>query len=216
MKSAAIAALSCTVVCASAHAGIIYSGELNETFTNNWQGNVTSVQNIAGAQFEFGIDNMAFGTPPVHWAYFAPISNDAAVFMKYPSSYGAYNFSEGDIIDRPDEYLRGPMTGDGFDGAYWFCTFSSAFLAQSEVYTGFVVGSGDDRKVGWAHMVIDWSSNDIVGSIMASATLKGWAYNDVPGGSIMAGQTEAMQVVPGVAGVGTLVGLAGVRRRRRR
>ena len=208
--------ITCAITSMSAHAGIIYSGPMNQTLTNNWHDNVTSVQNIAGAQFEFGLALDPPPTaPPPHWAYFAPISNDAAVFMSNTSSFFVHNFSEGEIIDRPDEYLRGPMTGGGAD-EYWFSVWNYYGYANAEIYTGFVVGSGDDRKVGWAHMVFDVSFSGVVGTTLNSATLKGWAYNDVPGGSIMAGQTEAT-AIPGAGGLVALAcGAAGLRRRRNR
>ncbi len=62
-------------------------------------------------------------------------------------------------------------------------------------------------------MTLEYTEGDM--SELISATLTGWAYNDVPGGSIMAGQTEAV-AVPGAGGLLALAcGAAGLRRRRK-
>ena len=206
--------ITCAITSMSAHAGIIYSGPMNQTLTNNWHDNVTSVQNIAGAEFVFGTD-WEIAAPPPNWAYFAPKSDDAYVFMNHPQQIGNHEFAESEAIDKPDEYLRGPTTNGPYEA--WFSVWNHYGFAMTEIYTGFVVGSGDDRKVGWAHMVFDVSFSGVVGTTLNSATLKGWAYNDVPGGSIMAGQTEAATAVPGAGGLLALAcGAAGLRRRRNR
>ena len=201
------------LTCANAHAGIIYSGPRNETFTN-WSS--SSVQNIAGAEFVFGTDWEIAGPPP-NWAYFAPKSDDAYVFMNHPQQIGNHKFAESEAIDKPDEYLRGPIEGSGYQATAFFSTWiSTLFGNQSEAYTGFVVGSGDDRKVGWAHMTFQWSGSGQYQSLQ-SVTLTGWAYNDVPGGSITAGQTESATAIPGAGGLVALAcGAAGLRRRRNR
>ena len=86
-------------------------------------------------------------------------------------------------------------------------TYDGAWGADGG-YVAFALGSGADRRFGWMHFT---------NITMDTLTLNGWAYNDVAGGAIMAGQTEAATAIPGAGGLVALAcGAVGLRRRRRK
>ena len=88
-----------------------------------------------------------------------------------------------------------------------------------ELGAGMIVGfaftdsSGGDTYYGWVAYDLSMSAGSY------SFTVNGWAYNDVAGEGIIAGQNQAAgsSAVPGLGGLAALaIGAAGVRSRRQR
>ena len=116
--------------------------------------------------------------------------------------------------------------GTGFSGTFYnsnYMTFFNSGMTRSggplELGTGVIVGfaftesSGGDTYYGW----VDYDLSMSEGSF--TFTVNGWAYNDVAGQGIIAGQDQAAgsSAVPGLGGLAALaIGAAGVRSRRQR
>lgn len=87
--------------------------------------------------------------------------------------------------------------------------------AGSNKLLAFRVEEGTDTFYGWIDYTL--SFNDIYSGY--TFTVNAWAYNDVSGQGIIAGQNTAAgsQAVPGLGGLAALaIGAAGVRSRRQR
>ena len=118
----------------------------------------------------------------------------------------------------------GESIGDGFSGGpnpYYYMAFSSGKMSiqrgNLEFGTGEIVGfsysSSGDTYYGWVAYDLSMSEGRY------SFTVNGWAYNDVAGEGIIAGQNQAAgsSAVPGLGGLAALaIGAAGVRSRRQR
>ncbi len=87
------------------------------------------------------------------------------------------------------------------------------FGPNSTGYVGFKTGSGD---LGWLKIVISDSNSD---GYPDQATIVEYAYNDVPGGAISAGEVNPTTPEPGTAALALLAagagGLLALRRKRR-
>ena len=89
----------------------------------------------------------------------------------------------------------------------------SSSLALGTNLLGISIFIGDDAYYGW----VDYSLSMFEGEY--TFTINGWAYNDVSGEGIIAGQNTAAgsSTVPGLGGLAALaIGAAGVRSRRQR
>ena len=117
--------------------------------------------------------------------------------------------------------------GTGFSGnpsnIYNLMSFFNSSMAHSggplELGTGVIVGfSFTDGSVGDTYY--GWVAYDLsMSEGRYSFTVNGWAYNDVAGQGIIAGQDQAAgsSAVPGLGGLAALaIGAAGVRSRRQR
>ena len=118
----------------------------------------------------------------------------------------------------------GESIGDGFFGysnPYYYMAFSSGKMSiqfgNLEFGTGEIVGfsfsSGGDTYYGWVSYDLSMSEGSF------TFTVNRWAYNDVAGQGIIAGQNQAAgsSAVPGLGGLAALaIGAAGVRSRRQR
>ena len=117
--------------------------------------------------------------------------------------------------------------GTGFSGYLYisnYMTFSNSNMGTSSggnliLGTGEIVGfsftesPGGDTYYGWVAYDLSMSEGSY------SFTVNGWAYNDVAGEGIIAGQNQAAgsTAVPGLGGLAALaIGAAGVRSRRQR
>ena len=94
-------------------------------------------------------------------------------------------------------------------------TTSGALGAGSNKLLAFRVEEGTDTFYGWIDYTLSFT--DIYSGY--TFTVNAWAYNDVSGQGIIAGQNTAAgsQAVPGLGGLAALaIGAAGVRSRRQR
>ena len=205
--------VTCAITSMSAQAEIIYV-ELNQTSSDG--GYHHENISIAGEEFRFGGGPAGQGL--TYWKYVRPSSSQAFIDVTPQYEYGQYSpahYSEGETIDLTavGAWQSQPAVGTWTDSFY-----GSDGMGMSEIYfdgwsyaggyVGFAIGSGSDRKFGWMH----FQNINHVG-----LTLTGWAYNNVAGESITAGQTESATAVPGAGGLLALAcGAAGFRRRRNR
>ena len=93
--------------------------------------------------------------------------------------------------------------------------YSTALGAGSNKLLAFRVEEGTDTFYGWIDYTLSFT--DIYSGY--TFTVNAWAYNDVSGQGIIAGQNTAAgsQAVPGLGGLAALaIGAAGVRSRRQR
>lgn len=222
--------IACAMVSMSADAGIIYSGPISQHVDTS-----ESVQfDIAGETFEIGVKVLGASSPnPFTWTYVIPVSADAHLQTYRPDNLWLIQSVPNDYPDVPVRLLEDEMVSDGSDGSSWLSTSNLqtrngnplvAFAQDKHGhpfvddgyqgewnadggYVGFALGTGIDRRFGWMHFA------DMTGETL---TLTGWAYNDVAGDSIGAGETSASTVVPGAGGLACLfaTGLASRRRRR--
>ena len=222
--------IACAMVSMSADAGIIYSGPISQGV-----GPDESVQfDIAGETFEIGVEALSLSGGHVFtWTYVIPVSADAHLQTYRPDDLLLIQSTPDYYPDVPVRLLEDEMVSDGPDGSSWLSASNLqthngdplvAFAQDKDGhpfmqdgyqgewntqggYVAFAIGSGIDRRFGWMHFA------DMNGERL---TLTGWAYNDVAGGSIRAGETSASTVVPGAGGLACLfaTGLASRRRRR--
>ena len=231
MQRFAAPLVACAMVGMSADAGIIYSGPISQRVDTN-----ESVQfDIAGETFEIGVKVLGASSPnPFTWTYVIPVSADAHLQTYRPENLWLIQSVPNHYPDVPVRLLEDEMVSDGSDGSSWLSTSNLqthngnplvAFAQDKHGhpfvedgyhgewnadggYVGFALGTGIDRRFGWMHFA------DMTGETL---TLTGWAYNDVAGGSIGAGETSASTVVPGLGGLAALaIGVTGVRSRRQR
>ena len=97
----------------------------------------------------------------------------------------------------------------------WWDTSSTTLGAGSNKLLAFRVEEGTDTFYGWIDYTLSFT--DIYSGY--TFTVNAWAYNDVSGQGIIAGQNTAAgsQAVPGLGGLAALaIGAAGVRSRRQR
>ncbi len=100
-----------------------------------------------------------------------------------------------------------------FFGSTLTAQYTNGMPIGTSVLLGFSISDADDTFYGW----IDYSL-----SLFQNAytfTINRWAYNDVAGQGIIAGQNQAAgsSAVPGLGGLAALaIGAAGVRSRRQR
>jgi hypothetical protein len=223
--------IACAMVGMSADAGIIYSGPISQRVDTN-----ESVQfDIAGETFEIGVEANGVSGPNVFtWTYVIPVSTGAHLQTYRPENLWLIQSVPNYYPDVPVRLLEDEMVSDGSDGSSWLSTSNLqthngnplvAFAQDKHGhpfvedgyhgewnadggYVGFALGTGIDRRFGWMHFA------DMTGETL---TLTGWAYTDVAGGSIGAGETSASTVVPGLGGLAALaIGATGVRSRRQR
>ena len=119
----------------------------------------------------------------------------------------------------------GSSIGLGFSGMNYVSrsrTFDSSVMDSSSfgmpigtsLLLGISISDGTDTFYGW----IDYSLSSIFEGGY-TLTINSWAYNDVAGQGIIAGQNQAAgsSAVPGLGGLAALaIGAAGVRSRRQR
>ncbi len=119
----------------------------------------------------------------------------------------------------------GASIGPGFTGtrsASQHMSFNNSAMFSSTVknlvsgageLVGFSVSSSGDTYYGWIEYDLSMSEGSF------TFTVNSWAYNDVAGQGIIAGQNQAAgsSAVPGLGGLAALaIGAAGVRTRRQR
>ena len=201
MKYTISSALCLLGMAATAQAGIIYSGPLNQQVGINDPATVE----INGYEWEFGI----LEGGPLEYAYISANNAGAGVFVELTDVYMARNFSEGANIGTLTSVLNMYPSGGGevFNHTmHDYIDGSGQFDAPGSGYVAFGFGGGIDFNYGWM-------SFELTGDENPTITLTGWAYNDVVNGSITAGQ---MAAVPGPAAAAAAFGLFGIRRNRRR
>ena len=89
-------------------------------------------------------------------------------------------------------------------------------LGTSQILGFAITGSGPDVYYAWINYTLERSDD---GPFQYIWEINGWAYNNVAGESIIAGQTtaEGGNAVPGLGGLAALaIGAAGIRSRRQR
>lgn len=222
------------LVAIGANADIIHSGSISQVV-----GSDGSFQfEIAGETFEIGVvANNHAGLHEFTWTYVVPVSADAHLQTYRPDDLWLIQSVPNYYPDVPVRFLEGEMVGDVSGDSSWLSSSSIrtndwygvtdpmvAFAQDKDGhpflvdgyhgewnadggYVGFAVGSGIDRNFGWMHF------ENLTGQTL---TLTGWAYNDVAGDSIQAGEIGASTVVPGTGGLACLGAIGMGRRRRRR
>ena len=186
----------------SAHADIVYSGELNLSTTA--AGDPISVE-IAGNTYQFEIVEGG----PLFYAGITALNNGAGLFVEVSNPFLARNFSAGDNIGNATSVLDMYPLGEGTENInltmHDYVDGSGNFAANGTGYVGFGFGGPIEFNYGWMRFTL--SAGDLPSS--RTITLVDWAYESTVGQSIQVGAIPA----PGAVAVAALAGLAGRRRR---
>jgi hypothetical protein len=156
--------------------------------------------------------NLLDNTDTSSWYMSAKIGGNLSGF-----AYGTVAISNGMTIST--SFLNGSVANVRYysvsNNVASLSTTSGALGAGSNKLLAFRVAEGTDTFYGWIDYTL--SFNDIYSGY--TFTVNAWAYNDVSGQGIIAGQNTAAgsQAVPGLGGLAALaIGAAGVRSRRQR
>ena len=158
------------------------------------------------------LDNSANNTnPSSNWSMSAKIGGNSGF------AYGTGAISNGMTIST--SFLNGSVANrraySVSINSVWWDTSSTTLGAGSNKLLAFRVEEGTDTFYGWIDYTLSFT--DIYSGY--TFTVNAWAYNDVSGQGIIAGQNTAAgsQAVPGLGGLAALaIGAAGVRSRRQR
>ena len=158
------------------------------------------------------LDNSANNTnPSSNWSMSAKIGGNSGF------AYGTVAISNGMTIST--SFLNGSVANVRYysiiNAVASLSTTSGALGAGSNKLLAFRVEEGTDTFYGWIDYTLSFT--DIYSGY--TFTVNAWAYNDVSGQGIIAGQNTAAgsQAVPGLGGLAALaIGAAGVRSRRQR
>ena len=158
------------------------------------------------------LDNSANNTnPSSNWSMSAKIGGNSGF------AYGTGAISNGMTIST--SFLNGSVANrraySVSINSVWWDTSSTTLGAGSNKLLAFRVEEGTDTFYGWIDYTLSFT--DIYSGY--TFTVNAWAYNDVSGQGIIAGQNTAAgsQAVPGLGGLAALaIGAAGGRSRRQR
>ena len=190
---AAAGAASADIITASEGVSIIPNGSLTTLFT------------VGGASV--AVSNYMYGTWSGTSGYASVFlgvlnANSATIGRAANGAAVTYSFAgNGDYYSNYMSFASGTMRSQ------------SSSLALGTNLLGISIFIGDDAYYGW----VDYSLSMFEGEY--TFTINGWAYNDVSGEGIIAGQNTAAgsSTVPGLGGLAALaIGAAGVRSRRQR
>lgn len=205
---AAAAVLGSLTLTLSASADIIYSGSLDLEVVND-AGSVSSPQTISIDTYTWEFGFVVGG--PLDYAFINAQGDHTGLFTTGFGELDAKNFAQDANIGVATPFLEMyPIGGSGANSnleMHDYLGSGGEFAANGSGYVGFAFGTVGNRRYGW--MSFDFSA----ATDRRSVTLTGYAYNDDAGGSILAGQTA---VVPGAGALAGLLGVAGLRARRRR
>lgn len=156
--------------------------------------------------------NLLDNTDTSSWYMLAEIGGNLSGF-----AYGTVAISNGMTIST--SFLNGSVANrraySVSINSVWWDTSSTTLGAGSNKLLAFRVEEGTDTFYGWIDYTLSFT--DIYSGY--TFTVNAWAYNDVSGQGIIAGQNTAAgsQAVPGLGGLAALaIGAAGVRSRRQR
>ena len=156
--------------------------------------------------------NLLDNTDTSSWYMSAKIGGNLSGF-----AYGTVAISNGMTIST--SFLNGSVANVRYysvnTNVASLSTTSGALGAGSNKLLAFRVEEGTDTFYGWIDYTLSFT--DIYSGY--TFTVNAWAYNDVSGQGIFAGQNTAAgsQAVPGLGGLAALaIGAAGVRSRRQR
>jgi len=207
----------------SADAGIVYSGTLNvkAQVTGNTGYNTAGFA-LAGHQLAVGVNKLTAQTgSPGSTSFFfygkaflkIPSAGNLFGFRNSSTGVGLRNFAQGQAIVAPasntyktrgDAVLRSRLSTGYVYGN---------FPANGAGFVGFSMSGG---KLGWIKLSLTTDGNGIPSSV----TVLGWAYNDVVGDPINAGQTTNAVPEPGTMAMGLLAsgaaGLVALRKAKKR
>ena len=141
----------------------------------------------------------------------------SAVILSSQSNNGfaAMAISYGATIDTGLTGNPVPVAGNKakFQSSATWMTASQAMALGTDNLLALTLSSGSQTYFGWINFSLSRSQGEY------SFHINSWAYNDVAGQGIIAGQNTAAgsAVVPGLSGLAALaIGAAGVRTRRQR
>ena len=170
----------------------------------------------AGSTDLFTINGIRFGASNQHYGSWA--TGGMANAMLWGGTNDGLHWS---MVNADDSIGIGFSSGFSFIVNYM--SFSSYSMRSNtgtlQLGTGKIAGfafteaSGGDTYYGWVAYDLSMSEGRY------SFTVNGWAYNDVAGEGIIAGENRAAgsSAVPGLGGLAALaIGAAGVRSRRQR
>ena len=170
----------------------------------------------AGGTNLFTINGIQFGASNQHYGSWASGGSASAIIW---GTSGSIYWS---MVNADDSIGIG-LTGSSSSWISNWMSFSSYAMNNNsgdlQLGAGMIVGfaftesSGGDTYYGWVAYDLSMSEGSY------SFTVNGWAYNDVAGEGIIAGQNQAAgsSAVPGLGGLAALaIGAAGVRSRRQR
>ncbi len=206
----AAALIGGVVIGSSASADIVYSGSMALKVIDG-DGGVgdPAMVTIEGYSWQFGF--VVGG--PLDYAFINAQTEHSGLFATGFGEPDARNFAQDDNIGFTTSGLEMYPIGGGTANdnlvMHDYVDGDGDFAANGSGYIGFAFGTVGDRRYGW--MSFDLSEN-VERRVI---TLTGYAYNDEVGGSILAGQTST-PAVPGAGVIAGLVGIAGLRGRRRR
>ena len=205
---ATVALIGGVAIGTSASADIVYSGAMSLKVIDDDGGlGEPAMVTIEGYSWEFGF--VVGG--PLDYAFINAQGDHAGLFTTGFGELDAKNFAQDANIGFATPFLEMyPIGGSGANSnleMHDYLGSGGEFAANGSGYVGFAFGTVGNRRYGW--MSFDFSD----ATDRRSVTLTGYAYNDDAGGSILAGQTA---VVPGAGALAGLLGVAGLRARRRR
>ena len=200
---AGVLASAAMLVADTAHASVIYSGPLNETH---------SVSNDGADTFSYSFDNT---TPDVN------LANQA--FVSFPFAAAAFNLAEGNGVSGFTDLGEALHSGDSIStgGTLTDLVLLNVALASNDPLACAILGGcgvqgpfqndaarflgvnferGGQFFAGWVRLLVHvdaaMGADELTSNAHATITLVDAAYNDDAGGSLLAGQINATQVVP--------------------
>ena len=191
---AAAGAASADIITASEGVSIIPNASGTTLFT-------VGGASVAVANFMYGTWSGTSGYASVFLA--VSNANSASIGRAANGAAVTYSFAgNGDYYCNFMSFASGTMLRQ-----------TSSLALGTNLLLGISIFIGDDAYYGW----VDYSLSMFEGEY--TFTINGWAYNDVSGEGIIAGQNTAAgsSTVPGLGGLAALaIGAAGVRSRRQR
>ncbi len=171
----------------------------------------------AGATELFTISGVDFGASNQHYGSWSGAGFAVVSFWADGADGAAADLAFAGVS-------AGESIGAGFSGGsnlYYYMRFASGQMSiqygalefGAGELVGFSVSSSGDTYYGWIEYDLSMSEGSF------TFTVNSWAYNDVAGQGIIAGQNQAAgsSAVPGLGGLAALaIGAAGVRTRRQR
>ena len=206
------AALGGLTIGMSVTADIIYSGPLDLEVVNDGGTSIGDPATVTIGSHSWSFGFVVGG--PLDYGFINALTNDTGLFSTGTIEFSttARNFAAGDTIGGSttglEMYPIGPGSSENENlTLHDYVDGSGDFSANGTGFIGFAFGGLLDRNYGWMEFSLTEADDRRVISLL------GWAYNDESGGSITAGQTG---VVPGAGALAGLLGVAGLRARRRR
>jgi len=183
-----------------ADAAIVYSGPLNLS--------LSGAGGFASKAFSVGVYKEALNAGPAYAGIFGLKTNGPVVKFALNGSGYAKKYASGNPIHAAGALNTSAVAQSNKNGSF-----------GPRTVTGFVGFKAPNGDLGWIKISVSASPN--APTSPNEITLLGWAYNDVSGGSINAGQTsggavpEPSSLALGLLAAGS-VGLAALRRARAR